>query len=223
VVASDRPCDPSDKGFVGEAPVTEVSDELSRRGALKRLGIGAAAVWAAPAVISIGPSVAAGSPAPTCSDPEPMTFLAYSSGQWDYRQEAQDSTNEDGIANGNLAGYSSGSAPFGNNAGCALTAVTNWSANSDLLARHLVDLPPCVTSALVAVAVDNNVVSVYWDGVNIGGPNNHEGCATPDSFIYPVPAVLATPGAHVVGVHAQDHGGVTYLDVEVRGLAGVLS
>jgi hypothetical protein len=200
--------------------VTDIQNELSRRTALKRIGIGAAAAWAAPTILSVGPAVAAGSPSPGCGNtPVATTFVPYGSDGWRYRQTANFSGDETGLKPfESVAGYSAGSEAFGNNAGgfgCATDAKTNWDVSTDLLVARNIVLPACASGVVVGVAIDNDIVNVYWDGVDIGGLQSHEGCASRDSFVYVVPDT--SQGTHLLGIHARDRGGVTYLDIEVRG------
>jgi hypothetical protein len=101
--------------------------------------------------------------------------------------------------------------------------VNNSSATSDLVLRKSYTLPMWWTSALTAgIAIDNDF-KAYVDGANVTPTNvstynsstgfvTHEGCATRDSFTFPV---SSTGGTHILAIRARDRGVAAYVDTKV--------
>jgi hypothetical protein len=113
-------------------------------------------------------------------------------------------------------GFADGAAAFGSGGGvCPLrtTARTFWPASTQLVARRSVVVPSGMTSVRVMASVDNNL-TVYWDGAQIGTAA-HSGCPIRDEFRIDVSA--ASPGVHLLTLHAVDLGADSFLDVRVIG------
>jgi hypothetical protein len=143
---------------------------------------------------------------------EPTAIVPYGAGGYSFKV----------VQHGDLAGFQSptfdaaaagfqsdGNAPFGS--GCR-DSRTDWPANTDLLVRKEVTVPPGAEGITVSLAIDNDDV-VYWNGTQIGS-GTHEGCASGDS--YAVPAALAHSGPNLLAVRGIDRGVATYLDVTVQ-------
>jgi len=117
------------------------------------------------------------------------------------------------------SGFSIGDAGFGSGGFCPLdsTATTAWPLSSDLLVRKSFLLPANASAVVVGVAIDNDA-QVFVNGADIsGGLLSHEGCASRDSFVFPVPdSILHFGGSNLLAVRARDRGVISYLDVEVR-------
>ncbi len=107
------------------------------------------------------------------------------------------------------------------------TVGTTWAndphGNSYMLLRKSFTLPAWWTSGVtVGIAIDNDF-QAFVDGVNVTpttvptydpstGFVTHEGCATRDSFTFPV---QANGGSHVLAIRARDRGVAAYADTKV--------
>jgi hypothetical protein len=120
----------------------------------------------------------------------------------------------------NDSGFSVGNAAFGNilgTVGCPPEpTVTLWETDTDILLRKTFTLPATASNVEVGVEIDNDI-QVFINGVDISGLVQHEGCASRDSFVFPVPNnILVFGGTNLLAVRARDRGGISYVDVEVR-------
>lgn len=184
---------------------------ISRRNAIKTIGAGTAAAWAAPAIVSLSRASAANSPAPppACV---PGELVSYNSGGWKYLQVSSGGTPGFEALGFDDSGFATGTGGFGSGGGCPIQAnrQTQWDVGTDMLLRRQVVVPAGATAVSVYIAIDNDL-AVWWDGVSVGG-GTHDGCSTPDSFVIPVPT---TPGSHVLAIRGIDRGGEAYLDARV--------
>jgi hypothetical protein len=119
----------------------------------------------------------------------------------------------------NDSSFSTGHAAFGT-AGfpCPLdfTIRTYWPPNTDLLLRKQFKLDAIPQSMTIGVAIDNDV-QVFVNGQDVsGGVRTHEGCATRDFFVFPVPTSILKRGNNLVAVRAIDRGSVAYVDIEIK-------
>ncbi len=96
---------------------------------------------------------------------------------------------------------------------CPLVGDGRWPINRDLLVRHQISLPQNTTHVEVGFAFDNDIVAVFWNGVQIHGEARHDGCAAHDSLVVPVPPELIRPGSpNLLAVHVRDRGVISYYD-----------
>ena len=112
--------------------------------------------------------------------------------------------------------FNVGDAPFGQAVaefGCPLTPATQWTPNTDLLGRRTVSLPAGTTAVVIHVAIDNDI-QLFWNGTPVGA-YHHEGCAARDSAEVAVSSGLLTAGDNLLAVRASDHGGESFLDLQV--------
>jgi hypothetical protein len=114
--------------------------------------------------------------------------------------------------------FSDGSSAFGHDANqaCSLVPVTDWPLNTDILLRKTFTIPPGTNALNVGIAVDNDV-QVFINGQEISGSGlqQHEYCATQDSFVFTVPLCLLHGGENLLAVRGRDRGSISYLDVQV--------
>ncbi|MEO5840864.1 MAG: hypothetical protein ABIQ73_00035 [Acidimicrobiales bacterium] len=166
-------------------------------------------------VVSLFGAVVVGSVSATATAPGPI--VPYGAAGYHYQQVPtgggpaafSDVAFDDGA-------FDVGSAPFGQLAAefdCDLTPATTWASNTDLLVRRTVTLPAGATDVVVRVAIDNDL-ELYWNGTLVDTVA-HAGCAEYGSGEVTIPGSLVTAGDNVLAVRASDHGGETFLDLEV--------
>ena len=111
--------------------------------------------------------------------------------------------------------FSIGAAPFGSGGECPLgpTFQTLWPIDTDVLVRRTINFPAGASAVSVGIAIDNDV-DVYWNGTLVG-QQTHEGCATQDSLVVPVPDALVQAGNNVLAVRGIDRGIMSLLDIRV--------
>ena len=127
-------------------------------------------------------------------------------------------------------GWTSGDAAFGSvpelaASGCsdALTSriKTRWAPGSGEVPSHLFTRRSFYLESVpaggvnIGVAIDNDIGAAYVNGQQVGQGFVHEGCATDDSFIYPVGAAQLRNGMNYFAIDAVDRGGATFFDVSV--------
>lgn len=101
----------------------------------------------------------------------------------------------------------------GSGVGCPLVGDGRWPVDSELLVRHQITLPGQTNVVELGFAFDNDIVAVYWNGVQIHGPSQHEGCATYDSLVVQVPTHLLRRGEdNLLAVRVRDRGVISYYD-----------
>ena len=132
-------------------------------------------------------------------------------------------------------GWQTGTAAFGSsNLGescpsLTSTVGTTWvngqHGNSYMLLRKSFTLPAWWTAGVtIGIAIDNDF-QAYMDGINVTPTNvatydpgtgfvTHEGCATRDSFTFPV---QTGGGSHILAIRARDRGTAAYVDTRVGG------
>ena len=128
-------------------------------------------------------------------------------------------------------GFATGAAAFGSDTfdGCELaqTVRTSWDVGTDLLIRKTFVVPAGVTNVRIGMAIDNDA-QVFVNGVDItaagAGPAltrgfaRHGGCATPDSFVFAIPAANLRAGTNLIAVRARDRGQESFFDLRVVAL-----
>jgi len=124
------------------------------------------------------------------------------------------------FASSNLSGSCASLAPT---VGTTWANVPSGSPYTDMLLRRTFTLPAWWTSGFtMGMAIDNDF-QVFIDGVNITPTNipdynassgfvQHEGCATIDSYTFPV---TVGGGTHVLAIRARDRGVVAYVDTRL--------
>ncbi len=116
------------------------------------------------------------------------------------------------------ASWADGTGAFASGGGCAVqndgSPHTSWSINTDMLVRRHIALSPGTTGVQVWVAIDNDIIAIYWNGTQIGGPSTHENCPTLDSRAFSVSASLVTAD-NVLAIRARDRGVESYFDARV--------
>jgi hypothetical protein len=166
-----------------------------------------AALLQAPAASASAPD--AHHPPSARSAPGSTTYLVrWVSHHWKYRFVFPESRR----------GYHVGHAAFGSS-GCDYdkTVHTNWPINTIIHLRRQFLLPSDATNVVVSVAMDNDA-RVFINHTELtNGWVTHEGCASRDSLVVPVPDGLLVFGAmNSVRVWGRDRGGSSYLDAAVR-------
>jgi hypothetical protein len=114
-------------------------------------------------------------------------------------------------------GFVAGAAPFASTGSpCFYVPATTWTARTDILVRRTFTLASA-QSIQVRVAVDNNIVAIYLNGVLMsGGPTSHTGCAVPNAADNSVFTGTGAAGTNLITVRAHDQGGTgSFLDVRV--------
>ena len=114
-------------------------------------------------------------------------------------------------------GFALGSAAFGSGGNCPLqsTVQTNWPVNSQLLVRHIVEIPEGATNVRVMVSVNNDIVDVFFNGTSITRPIRHENCPIQDEFRLDVPLKLVHPGQNLIAFHVLDRGVESFFDARI--------
>lgn len=136
--------------------------------------------------------------------------------------------------------WSTGGAPFWEDPGTANCPIINpdprgttWTAAdagvvpanraTEILLRKHFTLPQNASNVTVAIAIDNDV-QVWVNGVDVSsGIQQHEGCATEDSFLFSVGiGDVTVPGVNLLVVRGIDRGVMSYVDAQVTYLGDPL-
>jgi hypothetical protein len=117
----------------------------------------------------------------------------------------------------NDSGFSSGSTPMGSGGNCPLQSAvqTAYPVNADLLVRRTITVPAGTGALRVMFAVDNDVLSVFWNGVMVANQVIHDNCPIQDEFRVNVPANLVLAGANLLALHVRDRGDESFIDLRV--------
>ena len=93
---------------------------------------------------------------------------------------------------------------------------TTWNLSTHILLRRPFFLPDGATNVKVGIAIDNDV-QVWVNGVEVSsGIQQHENCATEDSFVFSVGlGDVTVPGVNVLVVRGIDRAVMSYVDAEV--------
>ena len=111
-----------------------------------------------------------------------------------------------------------GTGAFGSPVGsCAIhsTVATTWALDTTLVVRRVVSLPPGATNVRVMAMVDNDILEVYFNGTQIGGPVSHDYCPELDDFRFDVSDAIAHAGDNVLVFHLRDRGVESFFDARV--------
>jgi hypothetical protein len=155
----------------------------------------------------------------------PTEILSYQSPGYRYQVISQDAAPPLGFEQLDFddSSWNQGSAAFGFagdlDYGCPLqtTVRTLWPENTRLLVRRAISIPANATNVRVMVAVDNDVVDVFFNGTRISTPVQHEGCPSHDDLRFDVPQNLIQPGQNLVVYHLLDRGSETFFDTRILG------
>lgn len=92
---------------------------------------------------------------------------------------------------------------------------TTWNADSDILLRRELNLPPDLANVEIGVAIDD-AVQFFVNGQDVsGGVRTNPFCAINDYFIFDVPNHLLNNGANLIAMRGQNYG-LSYLDMQVK-------
>ena len=69
----------------------------------------------------------------------------------------------------------------------------------------------------IMIAIDNDIIGIWFNGTQITGLNVHGGCASEYHFRFDVPQHLVQIGENTVAYHLLDRGGATYFDTRILG------
>lgn len=150
----------------------------------------------------------------TAAQATPTTFVT--TGQvWSYSTLTVDLWSD--WANAGLAQYAqndgvwnSGASAFGSGG----TFATAWTADTDLAMTTSFDFSGAVTGPLnLRVASDNGFI-VFLNGVQLA-KGNAEGFTSYWEYEYALDPALLQQGTNVLQVLAEDHGGVTFFDMQL--------
>ena len=145
-------------------------------------------------------------------------ILSYESPNFKYKQI---DTNETPPANFQTPNFddstwSVGNAAFGGGGGGCLseTVRTNWSVNSRLLVRKVVNVPANSTNLKIYIATDNDIEGVFVNGTQVDG--NHLGnCAERNSAVYQVPDNLLQREETLIVYQLYDNSAKGYFDTRI--------
>ncbi len=104
--------------------------------------------------------------------------------------------------------FDTGNAAFGSQGTCPLqsTVGTLWPLLSQLIVRRFISIPTGATGVRIMISVDNDIVGLFFNGVQIAGNVIHEECPVLDQFQFDVPTRLVRPGMNLIAVHVMDRG-----------------
>lgn len=157
------------------------------------------------------------------SDVGPNTFelLSYQGSRYTFQIIPLGATPPPGFEQPDFddSGFSGGNAAFGSGGGCPLqsTVQTSWPVNSQLLVRRVISIraPAGVSGIRIMLSVDNDIIGVFFNGVQIALPSTHEGCSALDEFQVNVPQSLVKSGENLVAFHVLDRGFESFFDARI--------
>ena len=182
-----------------------------------------------PMALHMALSAASGDERPTDPGigPHTIELLPYQAAGYRYHILTLDETPPPGFEQPSFddTGWNTGAAAFGSVGDCPLqgTVQTPWPAESQLLIRRVVAVPPGATGLRVLVTVDNDIMGAFFNGVPIAGFVAHEDCPIPDEFRVDVPPSLVTPGDNLVAVQVRDRHPSSFFDTRLLAEASTLS
>lgn len=144
-------------------------------------------------------------------------LLSYESTNFKYKQIALAETPPANFETSNFddSSWSVGQAAFGDGGCAATTTHTFWSANTALLVRKKLILPNGTTNVQVRVSIDNDVQRIFFNGTEITGFNQSDGCPAIDRFSFNVPQNLVQAGENTVVYQVSDRGGSAFFDTRI--------
>jgi pimeloyl-ACP methyl ester carboxylesterase len=155
------------------------------------------------------------------SAPLPTVLVPYQSSEYRFQTLAQGETPPAGFEQTTFddSAWTIGAAAFGFSTGlCSLEPIlSQWPANSDLFVRKWFSVPQGATNLKIMVAVDNDVQAIFFNGVQVSGPMQHENCPGLDDFQIEVPDALVHLEQNLVVYHLRDRGAETFFDTRITG------
>ena len=144
-------------------------------------------------------------------------LLSYESANFKYKQIALGETPPANFETSNFddSSWSVGQAAFGDGGCAATTTHTFWSANTALLVRKKLILPNGTTNIQVRASIDNDVQRIFFNGTEITGFNQSDGCPSIDRFSFNVPQNLVQAGENTVVYQVSDRGGSAFFDTRI--------
>lgn len=151
-------------------------------------------------------------------------LLPYRSTGYRYQIVAQGDPTPTGFEHLNFddSSWAIGSSAFGFSSGlCSLasTIATPWDPTKDLYVRKSVSVPQGTSNLKIMVSIDNDIQDIFFNGVHIFGPAQHEDCPALDDFVVDVPQNLVNFGENLVAYHLRDRGGETYFDTRITAIS----
>jgi hypothetical protein len=108
---------------------------------------------------------------------------------------------------------------FGSGGICPLqgSVATAWPSDTSLILRRKIRVSEGTTNVRVMIAIDNDILRVYFNGQPIGDAIAHDDCPIEDEFRVDVPQDLVRSEENTLVVHAIDRGQESFLDLRVLG------
>lgn len=162
------------------------------------------------------------SPAPSPSPISTIELLPYQSSGYRYQVIGSETTPPLDFEQPNFddTTWSVGTGAFGFGVGfCPLhsTDHTTWPVSTDLLVRRNVNIPAGTSNLRIMIAVDNDIVGLFFNGVLIASGVDHADCPNLDDFHFDVPQNLVHVGQNTVAFHLHDRGFESFFDTRILG------
>jgi hypothetical protein len=155
---------------------------------------------------------------PSSADMAPTT-LELRSNQIKFNIIAPDDTPPAGFEQPGFddTGFLTGNGPFGSGGGCPLqsSVATDWPINTQLIVRQFVSIPAGAGNVHISLSVDNDVLGVFFNGIQIAGPIQHDECPGQDEFRFDVADSLVHPGDNIVAFRVLDRGFESFFDARI--------
>ena len=150
----------------------------------------------------------------TAAQAAPTTFVT--TGQvWSYSTLTVDLWSD--WAGAGLAQYAQNNGVWNNGAsafGSGGTFATAWAAGTDLALTTSFDFSGAVTGPLNLHVASDNGFLVFLNGVQLA-KENAEGFTSYWEYEYALDSALLQQGTNVLQVLAEDHGGITFFDLQL--------
>ena len=152
----------------------------------------------------------------------PITFIEQGS-EWQYQQFSTPDLLAD-WGNADLtsfdwasASWSTGNAAFGNQPFGGLTPSTNWDANTDLALMQTFTIDGTLTGDLTLNVASDNGFMVFVNGNQVAKENAEYFTTYWEYSFSLLNTPFLAPGDNLIQVLAEDHGGITFFDLELSG------
>ncbi len=100
--------------------------------------------------------------------------------------------------------------------GCGLSFGTHWQPYTNLFTRREITIPAGATNVRAWIALDNDVLGAWINGVQFVNGFNTEGCAFYNEHSFAIPDTLINSGgSNVIAFALRDRGGATGFDLRV--------
>lgn len=118
---------------------------------------------------------------------------------------------------GGVVTWNTGNAAFGNtNPYSGLYYNTYWGAGTDLAMWNVFDVSSALEGSLTLNVASDNGFMVFINGVQVAKANA-EGFTSIWEYTYSIDNSLLSVGDNLIEVLAEDHGGITYFDMQLSG------